>query len=102
MGNTEHAVGASSQPSPAGGANPANVDGYFLQLGAFRSKAAAENLRARLVQQFAAVAERLFIMPASDWFRVRLGPYSDRAEADSVAHQLRSLPGLNPVIVPRL
>lgn len=93
---------AGGQGSRGAGANPVSTDGFFLQLGAFRSQAAAENLRARLVRQFATVAERLFIMPASDWFRVRLGPYSDRAEADSVAHQLRALPGLNPVIVPRL
>lgn len=101
-GSRVYSAGAGERGSIGASANPASSDGFFLQLGAFRSQAAAENLKTRLVQQFATVAERLFIMPASDWFRVRLGPYSDRAEADSVAHQLRALPGLNPVIVPRL
>lgn len=69
----------------------AGSDGYFLQLGAFSSAQAAEQLRVRLQSL---VNARAFVTPVvangQTLHRVRLGPVSSRDEAQRISDTLRT------------
>ena len=75
--------------------------GFVLQLGAFRNQAGAEELRIKLGVRLAGLADRLQVQQGGDFYRVLLGPYRDRTEADSVASQVRTMLDINALVVPR-
>jgi cell division protein FtsN len=75
---------------------------WTVQVSAFRSRALAEELRARL----AARGFDAYIFPSitedgRPRYRVRVGTYPARSEAERVAAELRSERGLNPLVTPR-
>ncbi|HST28319.1 MAG TPA: SPOR domain-containing protein [Rudaea sp.] len=78
-------LAAAAQPTADAPANalPANrAGGWAVQLGAFKSEAEANKLRDRLrVASFAGFVERAGAGDAMLW-KVRAGPYADRAGAD--------------------
>ncbi|HKY02677.1 MAG TPA: septal ring lytic transglycosylase RlpA family protein [Burkholderiales bacterium] len=78
--------------------SPANV---YVQLGAFSSRASAENLKARIAGRAAELAEMLSIIAGDGLFRVHLGPYKSREDTGAVVSQLRSLFDLQPQLVVR-
>lgn len=80
---------ATAKPAPA----PA-ADGWFLQVNAFRSR---ENADAQ-VKQLAAKGYTAFVAPGGSLFRVRVGPFPDRAAADRTAARLRNEEGLKPSV----
>jgi cell division protein FtsN len=82
MGQTAPAPVASAEASDA------ELFSYFVQAGAFRSPEDAEAHRAKLAMQgFAAnVTERE--QSGKTVFRVRLGPYGQKAQADATRDQL--------------
>jgi rare lipoprotein A len=64
-------------PAPAKSAG-----GYLIQAGAFASETNAEKLRQRISAMNMAVAVDYIDMNGKQWWRVRAGPYADKAEAD--------------------
>ncbi len=73
-----------------------------MQVSAFRSRALAEELRARL----AARGFDSYVFPSitedgRPRYRVRVGSYPARGEAERVVAELRSERGLNPLVTPR-
>jgi cell division septation protein DedD len=80
----------------------AEPEAWTVQVSAFRSRALAEELRARL----AARGFDAYIFPSitedgRPRYRVRIGTYPARSDAERVAAELRSERGLNPLVTPR-
>jgi cell division septation protein DedD len=74
-------------PTPAAAAPPkpaANDAGWFVQLNAFSTKGAADNF----IKELKAKGYTASAVSTATLFKVRMGPYADRAEADKVAGRL--------------
>lgn len=77
------------------------ADGYLLQVGSFRERDRAESL----VKQFSADGLESFVetipSPGSQTiYRVRVGPYAERLEAQEIAQEIINKTGLRPLILP--
>ena len=75
--------------------------GVFLQLGAFSNADNAESLRSHLSRELDWLNEGIQILSGGGLFRVHLGPYSSRMEADKVAEKIRLALGYKPAFVTR-
>jgi cell division septation protein DedD len=76
---TQKPAGATARvATPAG-------SGWLVQVGAFGTRANADNL----VQRLLAKGYSAVVVPGGSLFRVRVGPYAERAEADRAAARLR-------------
>jgi cell division septation protein DedD len=87
----------------AAAAPPADPDGWTVQVSAFRSRALAEELRSRL----AARGYEAYVSPAMSEdgrprYRVRVGSYAAKSDAERAAADLRGERGLSPVVTPRI
>ncbi|MEX3605516.1 MAG: SPOR domain-containing protein [Burkholderia sp.] len=91
------AAAPSSQPKsaqqqaakPSSGANPANVNsGYFLQVGAYKTEADAEQQRARLgFQGFESRVSKSDVNGVT-YYRVRVGPFNKFDDMNSARQRL--------------
>lgn len=78
------------------------ISGYYLQLGAFRQRAAADEFVSRLDRQIARLGRtRLQVVSGDNWVRVQLGPFTDRGEAESMARRLQEELDLKSFLVTR-
>jgi cell division septation protein DedD len=86
-----------SKPTPpAQQAPPAAGEGYFVQTAAYSSKASADREAASLK----AMGYAAFVT-SGPLFRVRMGPFSERAAAEKVATRLRGeSKGFKPSVIP--
>jgi len=75
--------------------------GVYLQLGAFAVRENAESFRARMMREFAWLAEAIRVIAGGTLFRLQLGPYRSQDEARAVADRIRSQISLSPVLVVR-
>jgi rare lipoprotein A len=97
------------QPEEDGGvaetAEPASTasefKGLFLQLGAFSNADNAESLRAHLTRELDWLTESIQVQAGDDIYRVQLGPYDNRADAEKVAEKIRLALGYRPSFVIR-
>ena len=90
-----------SQVPPTPPPATANQSGLYLQLGAFSSADNADNLRTHLTRELDWLNEAIQINADSGIYRVHLGPYVSRAEAEKVADQIRLALGYKPTFVTR-
>jgi rare lipoprotein A len=77
-----------------------DVDGFFVQLGAFANRDNARTLLMRS-SEFDALTGPWSITEFNGIHRVRAGPWATRAEAETVARQLQSRLGATAIIAPR-
>jgi rare lipoprotein A len=93
------------QSEPAKPAQPIPVDaeagGIYLQLGAFSGRDNAENFRIRVYQQLVWLNDAIQIFARDGMFRLHLGPYRDRDEANGVAVKIREALQFKPIVVVR-
>jgi DedD protein len=82
---------------PAATAAPANATAWAVQLGAFSSKAKAEQLVAELRERRFAAFVLEYRASGQVLYRVRVGPEQDRARAEEIAARLRK-EGFEPVV----
>ncbi len=75
--------------------------GIFLQLGAFASPDNADSLRLHLQRELDWLTESVQISSAGGLYRVHLGPYLNRSDADRVAERIRLALGYKPTFVVR-
>ena len=82
----------------------------FLQLGAFSGPENAESFRGRVAMELGELvpAGGLVLLSSADLhgnrgalYRVQLGPYASRSEAEQVADRVRQVLGLKPVLLQR-
>lgn len=77
-------------------------DAWTVQVSAFRSRALAEELRSRLAARgFDAYVYPSITEDGRPRYRVRVGTYPARGDAERAATELRSERGLNPLVTPR-
>ena len=87
--------------SPAATTAAAPPSGIYLQLGAFSSNDNAESLRAHLARELEWLTESIYVIPGDKLFRVQLGPYASRNDAEKVAERIRQSHGQKPSFVVR-
>ena len=77
-----------SQPKEAAAVQPADKDSYLLQVGSFREKSDAEQMKARLA--LLGITTRIQTVTVNDatWHRVRVGPVSGARKADQMRKKL--------------
>lgn len=104
---TEPALQARLEPAAAISDSPtvppvsAEHSGIFVQLGAFSVRANAESFRVRMASRIGAIGAPLLVERRQDLFRVQLGPFRERAQANAAARQVRELVDLRPIVVVR-
>jgi len=89
------------QSAEGAGIDSAAAKGVFLQLGAFSSADNAESLRNHLTRELDWLVEPIRVQPGAGIYRVHLGPYTSRADADRVAEKIRAALGFKPTVVLR-
>src|SRR5689334_16159510 len=79
----ETAPTRAAAPAATPAAKPAEAiqNGWYVQVNAFRSRANAESEVSRLK----AKGHTAFVAPGGSLFRVRVGPFADRAQADAAS-----------------
>jgi rare lipoprotein A len=100
---------AASRPEPAPAAGDAvgapvalaEAGGIYVQIGAFAAPENAESLRARLSLELAPLERAIEIHRQDGLFRLQVGPYRTRAEADAVVEQIRDALDLQSHVVVR-
>jgi cell division septation protein DedD len=93
------------RPGPtqfAAATTTAEPEAWTVQVSAFRSRPLAEELRARLAARgFDAYVFPSITEDGRPRYRVRVGTYPIRSDAERVAVELRNERGLNPLVTPR-
>ena len=86
-------------------AAPANADAaasaYWVQLGAFRQRQGAHDLRQQLARELAWLEPWLAIIDDSALFRLQAGPFATRSEAQGTAERIRGTAALQPLVLQR-
>jgi len=77
----------------------ADASGVFLQLGAFSQRENAESFRARIYQQLGWLHDTIHLRAGDGLFRLQLGPYRDRSEAEGIAKKIRDTLNLTPAFI---
>jgi rare lipoprotein A len=77
----------------------ADARGVFLQLGAFSQRENAESFRARIYQQLGWLNDTIHLRAGDGLFRLQLGPYRDRGEAEDIARKIRDALELKPAFI---
>ena len=73
--------------------------GFFtVQIGAFRDRANAERLRARLGASYSPVGIQSFESPNGSYYRVRVGKVSGQGAAQKLGEELHQREGFKPLI----
>jgi rare lipoprotein A len=96
---TKDDAGENASIEPASAVDSAKE--VFLQLGAFSSADNAENLRAHLMRELDWLTESIQIQAGDGIYRVHLGPYDSRENAEEVARKIRVALGFWPSFVIR-
>lgn len=76
----------------------ADAGSLFLQLGAFSSMENAEIFRARMTRELDWNREPILVSQKEGLFRVRLGPYKTREEAEAIQAQVKTSHDFSPLI----
>jgi len=85
------AAAAAAKPAPKPAA--AKVDQYWIQVGAFKGRSSADELKQALADKGIAALIVLADVGGKNYYRVRVGPYSLPAEADGWLGRIKDLPG---------
>ncbi len=99
------AVTPVAAPPPAAVPPPAKIpvdvekSGIYLQLGAFSGRDNAENFRVRVTGQLPLSDKAVEVYQRDGLFRLHLGPYRDRTEANAAAEQIREALAFRPVVI---
>lgn len=81
----------SKPPTPASNTDvPANANLYFLQVGSFPDMGRADTMRAKLGVAGFESKVQIAEMNNSVFYRVRVGPYTSRRDAERVERRLRA------------
>ena len=73
--------------------------GIYLQLAAFSSRTNAENFRDSIRKQLSWITQPLLIQERGKLYRLHLGPYATRREANATAEKIRAELDFKPLVV---
>lgn len=89
-------------PLPAGAPAPSGaLQGFWVQLGAFREVDGAESLRAQAERAQPSMASQLRVFSEAGTHRLQAGPFASRSAASDAAAQLKDTLRLTPMVVER-
>jgi rare lipoprotein A len=95
-------VAATSTDSAAAASAPAAAAaGFWVQLGAFRQRQGAQDLRDLLARELAWLEPWLAIFDDRALYRLQAGPYATQIEAQGAAERVRSAARVQPMVVQR-
>jgi len=96
-------VVATAAPRPPTIETPMVIEdrGLWLQIGAFSSRESADIFREQAARELSWNNEPLDVSPRDGFFRVRLGPYRNRGEADAIAQKVQQTLGYAPTVTSR-
>lgn len=94
---------AAPMTTPASNISPASpitpdAGSLFLQLGAFSAMENADIFRARMTRELDWNREPILVSQKDGLFRVRLGPYKTREEAEAIQAQVKASHDFSPLI----
>jgi rare lipoprotein A len=96
------AAPSSPPPLPAGAPAPSTaLQGFWVQLGAFREADGAQTLLSQAARGLPSLAAQLRVFSESGTHRLQAGPFPSRAEAGDAAAQLRDSLHIAPMVVER-
>ncbi len=72
---------------------------YWIQAGSFTSRSRAEDLQRDIAAKGLSSIISLSEVDGRNWYRVRIGPYGSKSEADSWLIKIRALPGCDEAYV---
>ncbi|WP_248795929.1 MULTISPECIES: SPOR domain-containing protein [unclassified Pseudomonas] len=75
-------------PPPVAAAKPAAVTQFFLQAGSFRKEADADKVRAQVILLGQSVSVESGTVKDETWYRVLVGPFSNREQLTKAQKQL--------------
>lgn len=75
--------------------------GFYLQFGAYAQQANADGARTRLMQELSGLVSSLDSVAVNGLYRLYAGPYTSRADADSILQQIRQRASVTPIVVQR-
>jgi peptidoglycan lytic transglycosylase len=87
-------------PGETGTTSAPSAETVYLQLGAFSSRANAEELRSRIAAQLGSLAEAIQVLSIGNLWRLHVGPYT-REAAKAVGAQIEAELKLKPLLVVR-
>ena len=82
-------------------AAPEQAAAVYVQVGAFSSRANAENLRSRLEGEFGWLRDTVQVLAIGNLWRLHVGPYRTQDDARSVAERIESQLSIKPLLVVR-
>lgn len=82
------------KPAPKPAPQPVRVAEYWIQVGSFSSRSRADELRDSLVQRGLAPKVTTRVVAGATRFRVRLGPYANKPEAEKFLQWVKALEGM--------
>lgn len=89
-------------PAPSSLQQPsASLQGFWVQLGAFRERDGAESLRAQAARGLPALAPQLRVFSEAGTHRLQAGPFASRNAASEAVAQLRDSLRITPMVVER-
>ena len=94
-------LGAAPSVAAPAPALSAAAPGYWVQLGAFRQRQGAHELREQLARELAWLEPWLAIFDERALFRLQAGPYATRSEAQGTAERIRGAASVMPLVVQR-
>jgi len=94
---TPPAAAPTEQALPA----PEQAVAVYVQVGAFSSRANAENLRSRVEGEFGWLKDTVQVLAIGNLWRLHVGPYRTQDDARSVAERIESQLSIKPLLVVR-
>lgn len=97
----ERPAAAAAAPVAAEPAIPVTTEtaGIYLQLGAFSARANAESFRETIQKQLSWLNQPVQIQVRGNLYRLHLGPYRNRGEANAMAEKIRAELDFRPLVV---
>jgi rare lipoprotein A len=92
---------AAPEAPTADRAPSASAPGFWVQLGAFRQRQGAHDLRELLARELAWLEPWLAIFDDRALYRLQAGPYASRLEAQGAAERIRGAASVQPMVVQR-
>lgn len=92
-------VAANSQPVPTTPTPANSAQGSYVQVGAFKFKENAEQLREKLIRQNLAENTATESWYNAGLYRVRIGAFSSREEAEKAATRIRQVLGTYAIVI---
>jgi len=78
------------------------VNEYWIQAASFTSRAKADELKQGLAEKGVAALISVKDIAGKSWYRIRIGPYSVKADADGWLGRLKDVPGCSEAYVSKM